>query len=494
MDNVIIAGLIQLFSLENFITMNIGLCAGIIMGALPGLTATMGVAVLMPLTYGMNPTAGILLLLGVYCGGTYGGSITAILIRTPGTPASAATVLDGYPLAQRGEGGRALDMAIKASTIGGLISAFMLLFLAPQIANAALKFGPAEMFTLALFGLTIIAAICSKDLMKGLSMAALGIFVSCIGIDSIMGVPRFTFGNMYMEGGVELIPALIGLFAFSEIMNKVRDINVSIGEVSEVKGDTITGKEIKNCMPTIMKSSLIGTLIGAIPGTGAAIASFLSYQEAKRSSKHPEKFGHGSIEGISASEAGNNGVTGATLIPLLTLGVPGDAVTAVLLGALTMQGLIPGPMLFSTHGATVYAIIFGLILVNLFMFLQAKIFIKPFSKVTKIPVNVLIPLLLVVSVTGVYATNNAIFDVWVALVMGIVGYVLIQADYPVTPLLLSLILGPMAEKSLRQALQLSGGSYMTFFTKPICIAFILLSVASVVFSLMRGKTAKDLVE
>ena len=492
MENII-NGFVSLLSLDNFIAMNVGLCAGIIMGALPGLTATMGVAVLLPLTYGMDPTAGILLLLGVYCGGTYGGSITAILIRTPGTPASAATVLDGHPLAQCGQGGRALDMAIKASTIGGLISAVMLLFLAPQIANFALKFGPAEKFTLALFGLTIIAAICSKDLLKGLSMAALGIFISCIGIDSIMGVPRFTFGNMYMEGGIELIPALIGLFAFSEIMNKVRDIKVPVGEVGEVKGDKVTGRELTACMPTIVKSSLIGTLIGAIPGTGAAIASFLSYQEAKRASKHPEEYGHGSIEGISASEAGNNGVTGATLIPLLTLGVPGDSITAVLLGALTMQGLVPGPMLFSTHGTTMYAIIIGLLFVNVFMFLQAKVFIKPFSQVTKIPVNVLIPVLLVVSVTGVYATNNAIFDVWVAIVMGIIGYVLIQADYPVTPLLLSLILGPMAEKNLRQAIQLSR-TWTTFFTKPICIVFILLSAASIVFSLMRSKTAKDLVE
>lgn len=492
MENIV-NGFLSLLSIDNFIAMNVGLCAGIIMGALPGLTATMVVAVLLPLTYGMDPTAGILLLLGVYCGGTYGGSITAILIRTPGTPASAATVLDGHPLAQNGQGGRALDIAIKASTIGGLISAVMLLFLAPQIANFALKFGPAEKFTLALFGLTIIAAICSKDLLKGLSMAALGIFISCIGIDSIMGVPRFTFGNMYMEGGIELIPALIGLFAFSEILNKVRDINIPVGEVGEVKGDKVTNKELKACVPTIVKSSLIGTLIGAIPGTGAAIASFLSYQEAKRASKHPEEYGHGSIEGISASEAGNNGVTGATLIPLLTLGVPGDSITAVLLGALTMQGLVPGPMLFSTHGTTMYAIIIGLLFVNIFMFLQAKVFIKPFSQVTKIPVNVLIPVLLVVSVTGVYATNNAIFDVWVAIAMGIIGYVLIQADYPVTPLLLSLILGPMAEKNLRQAIQLSG-TWTTFFTKPICVVFILLSAVSIVFSLMRGKTAKELVE
>ena len=492
MENIV-NGFLSLLSIDNFIAMNVGLCAGIIMGALPGLTATMGVAVLLPLTYGMDPTAGILLLLGVYCGGTYGGSITAILIRTPGTPASAATVLDGHPLAQNGQGGRALDIAIKASTIGGLISAVMLLFLAPQIANFALKFGPAEKFTLALFGLTIIAAICSKDLLKGLSMAALGIFISCIGIDSIMGVPRFTFGNMYMEGGIELIPALIGLFAFSEILNKVRDINIPVGEVGEVKGDKVTNKELKACVPTIVKSSLIGTLIGAIPGTGAAIASFLSYQEAKRASKHPEEYGHGSIEGISASEAGNNGVTGATLIPLLTLGVPGDSITAVLLGALTMQGLVPGPMLFSTHGTTMYAIIIGLLFVNIFMFLQAKVFIKPFSQVTKIPVNVLIPVLLVVSVTGVYATNNAIFDVWVAIAMGIIGYVLIQADYPVTPLLLSLILRPMAEKNLRQARTLSG-TWTTFFTTPICVVFILLSAVSIVFSLMRGKTAKELVE
>lgn len=494
MSSNITAGLGLLLNGSNFIWMNIGVLVGIIMGALPGLTATMGVAVLLPVTYSMDPISSILLLLGVYCGGTYGGSITAILIKTPGTPASAATTLDGYPLALRGEAGRALDMAIKASTIGGLISALVLLFSAESVAKFALKFGSHEKFMLAIFGLTVIAAICSKNLIKGLTMAALGLMISCIGMDPVTGTSRFTFGNLYMGGGIKLIPALIGLFAISELLNKVRDVNKPLGKVLSMKRQSITGSELRSCLKTIVKSSLIGTVIGAIPGTGAAIASFLSYQEARRSSKHPEEFGNGSIEGISASEAGNNGVTGATLIPTLTLGVPGDAITAVLIGALTMQGLVPGPELFQKHGDIMYAIIIGLLFVNIFMFIQAKVLIKPFSQVTKIPSNVLVPLLLILSVTGVYATNNSIFDVWCAFVMGILGYVLIREDYPATPMLLAIILGPMAEKNLRSALSISKGSWLPFVTKPICVVFLLMSIASVVFSLKRSQKTKDLVE
>ncbi|MGD9156121.1 MAG: tripartite tricarboxylate transporter permease, partial [Bacillota bacterium] len=434
-----------------------------IFGALPGLTATMGVALFLPLTFGMNPITGILMLLGIYCGGIYGGSITAILIKTPGTPASAATILDGYTMAQKGHGGKALQMALVASTIAGIFSALMLLFIAPQLARAALKFGPPEYFALAIFGLSIISSVCGNNVFKGMIAGILGMFVSMIGLDPIGGIPRLTFGYDYLAGGINLIPALIGLFAISEIFHKVSDQENKIEEATEFIHENLTLKEIFAHLKTILKSSAIGTFIGSIPGTGAAIASFLSYNEAKRVSKTPEKFGTGHLDGVAASEAGNNGVTGATLIPLLTLGIPGDTVTAILLGALMMQGLTPGPQLFKEHGTVVYTIMVGLICVNIFMYLQAKYFIKGFVRITQVPIRFLIPVLIILCVTGAYAVNNTLFDVKIMLAFGVVGYLLSRVDFPVTPMLLAIILGPMAEISIRQSMILSEGSYLIFF-------------------------------
>ena len=476
--------LTNLFTWNNFLFINIGLSIGILIGALPGLTATMGVALLLPLTFGMNPVTGILLLLGVYCGGIYGGSISAILLKTPGTPASAATTLDGYPLSQKGQAGKALQMALVASVIAGIFSALILLILAPQIARFALRFGAAEYFSLAIFGLTIISSVSSKNILKGIIMGLLGMYISMIGLDPIGGIPRLTFGYEYLAGGVNLIPALIGLFAISEILNKVAlvDLDYQIIE-KEIRDDKkLSFEEIRKYWKTIIKSSAIGTFIGAIPGTGAAIASFLSYNEAKRVSKTPEKFGTGHLDGVAAAEAGNNGVTGATLIPLLTLGIPGDTVTAVLLGALMMQGLRPGPELFKNQGDIVYTIMVGLILVNVFMFLQGYYFAKVFANVVKVPTNLLLPILIILCVTGAYAVNNTTFDIKVAIVFGAIAYVLGKADFPVTPMLLAIILGPIVEVSMRRSLLLSEGSYSIFFTRPISLFFLFLSVVSIFIS------------
>ncbi len=481
----ILTGFQNVLNFNVFLMINFGLVLGIIFGVLPGLTATMGVALFMPLTFGMDPILGITMLLGIYCGGIYGGSVTANLIKTPGTPASAATILDGYPLVQQGHAGKALDMSLVASVIAGLFSAVILLLVAPQLARFALKFGPPEYFALAMFGLTIIASVASKNIFKGVIMGALGMYISMIGMDEIGGMPRLTFGHPYLAGGIKLIPALIGLFAISEILNKVRMGQYNIKESTEFKNESITWTELKASLRTIFKSSAIGTFIGAVPGTGAAIASFLSYNEAIRSSKTPEKFGTGHLDGVAASEAGNNGVTGATLIPLLTLGIPGDTVTAVLLGALLMQGLQPGPALFRDHAPVVYTIMVALILVNLFMLLQGKLFVRAFANVTKIPVNLLLPILLVLCVTGAYAENNTMFDVWMMFIFGIVGYVLVRNDFPVTPLLLARILGPLAEVSMRQSLIMSGGSYGIFFTRPICLFFVVLALLSIVFAIFK---------
>lgn len=333
----------SLFTLENLLWINVGLAGGIMVGALPGLTGTMAMALLLPLTYGLASIPGVMLLLGVYCGSIYGGSITAILINTPGTPASAATSLDGYPMAQKGHGLRALHDALSASTIGGLFSCAVLLFAAPPIASFALKFGPAEYFALALFGLTIIASVGGKSQIKGLLMGFVGLLISCIGIDPMDGVSRFTFGINRMEGGIDTIPVLIGLFAITEIMAKARDMNKATGTAVKVEKEKTRFRDVLKYKMVLLKSSILGVFIGAVPGTGAAISSFLAYNEAKRTSKHPEEYGHGSEEAVVASESANNAVTGATLIPLLTLGIPGDTNTAVLLGALTMQGIAAGP-------------------------------------------------------------------------------------------------------------------------------------------------------
>jgi len=475
----------SLFSFGNIITMFFGMAVGTIIGALPGLTAVMGVAILLPLTFGLPSITGMILLLSVYCGGIYGGSITAILIKTPGTPASAATVYDGYPLAQRGEGGDALYSALLSSTIGGLFSCVMLLFFAPIIARAALRFGPPEYATLALFGLTVISVATSKNAFKGLMMAGIGLLVTMIGIDPIEGIPRFTFGSVHMSAGIYLIPAVLGAFAVAELLEKMANIDVSGDNAIPFKKSKLKSRDVLRYWKTLLRSSIIGTIIGAVPGTGAAISSFLSYNEAKRTAKNPEVFGTGSIEGIVASETANNAVTGATLIPLLTLGIPGDAVTAVMVGALMMQGIIPGPNLFTDGSPWVYIIMGSMFLINIVMFIEGKVFIKFFVHVTKIPVKILLGMLMVLCVVGAFATNNSLFDVGVMLVFGVVCFFMARLDYPVTPLVISLVLGNLAETNLRGSLVISHGSLSIFVTRPLSLVFLIITLALLVSSFVK---------
>ena len=480
----------QLFTLQNLLWINVGLAGGIIVGALPGLTATMCIALLLPLTYGLSSIPSMMLLLGVYCGGIYGGSITAILINTPGTPASAATSLDGYPMAQKGHGLKALNLALSASTIGGVFSCLVLLFVAPQIAAFALEFGPTEYFALSLFGLTIIASVGGKSLIKGLLMGFAGLLLSCVGIDSMDGVSRFAFGINRLEGGIGNIPVLIGLFAITEIMAKARDMNKPIGEQIKVQKEKVRFMDIFKYKATLFKSSLIGTFIGSVPGTGSAIASFMSYSEAKRGSKNPEEFGKGSEEGIVACESSNNAVTGGALIPLLTLGIPGDTNTAVLLGALTMQGIAPGPRLFVEQKEWLYAIMIGMILVNLFMYLQGRVFIRGFVHVTRIPTNLLVPVLVILCVIGAYAINGTAFNAIIMVVIGVIGYFLTKLDFPMTPMVIGLVLGKLCESNLRRALAVSKGDWTTFLRSPISCVFILLSLFMLFFPVIRNKLAE----
>ena len=469
--------------------MNIGLAAGIIIGALPGLTGTMGIALLLPLTYGMSSIHGMMLLLGVYCGGIYGGSITAILINTPGTPASAATSLDGYPMAQQGHAKRALHDALAASMIGGLISCIILLTCAPMVAKFALNFGAREYFALSLFGLTIIASVGGKSVLKGLLMGFAGLLLGCVGIDSLEGVSRFTFGNNYLTGGFNIIPVLIGLFAITEIMTKSRDINKAVGTTVAVEEEKVSFADVLRYKIVLLKSSVIGAFIGAVPGTGAAIASFLAYNEAHRTSKHPEEYGMGSEEGLVACESSNNAVTGATMIPLLTLGIPGDTNTAVLLGALTMQGIQPGPMLFTKQANWVYSIMIGMMLVNLFMYLQGRLFVKGFSNITKISTKIMVPCLVVLCVIGAYAIKYNTFNAAAMVVIGVIGYLLKKLDFPLTPMVIGLVLGKLCESNMRRALLLSRGNWLTFFQSPIACVFLALAVFMLFFPMIRDALA-----
>ncbi|HLO12921.1 MAG TPA: tripartite tricarboxylate transporter permease [Pseudoneobacillus sp.] len=464
----------------------IGVAVGIIVGALPGLTATMGVALLLPLTFGMEPTAGLLLLSGVYFGGVYGGSITAILLKTPGTPAAAATALDGYALTQKGMAGKALGAATISSFTGGTLSIIILMFLSPVLANIALEFSAAETFALAVFGLSIIASIAGKSLLKGLIAGVVGLLLAMVGMDPMLGLPRFTGGIPEIMSGIPFIPVMIGLFAATEAFNTLEESAVKEKVKATIERILPPWSDIKRLIPTILRSTGLGTFIGIIPGAGADIAAFVSYNEAKRFSKDKDGFGKGKLEGVSACEAGANACTGGALVPLLTLGIPGDAVTAVMLGALMVQGLQPGPMLFKNNGDLVYTLFVGMILCYIFLLIMGLFASRYFAKVVEIPKSVLTPIILVLCIVGSYAINNSVFDVYIMLIAGIIGYFMQKLDFPASPIVLALILGPMAESQFRRALAMSNGSFDIFYTRPIALILIIISIATLLTPIIKS--------
>lgn len=484
MSDVIFSSLGNILNLTNLLYINLGLAVGVVFGAIPGLTATTGICMLLPITFGMDTVPAMLLLLGLYCGGVYGGSITAVLIRTPGTVGAAMTVLDGHPMAVKGHPGKALDTALKASTYGGLLSAVILLFAAPVIAQFAVKFASAEKFALAVFGIVVVSSLNMKNQFKGLISAFLGILVSCIGTDPIEGLSRLTFGSTRMLSGINTIPVLIGIFAITEILNKVHTKDEEIVKPDkDFNKERMTGKEFKSCFKDMTKSAVIGAFIGAVPGTGTGTAATLCYAEAQRSSKTPELFGTGHINGLAAPEAGNNGVTGAALIPTLTLGIPGDTSTAVLLGALAMQGITPGPAVFERQPVLMYTIMLAMFVINIFMFLQGRLFIKAFVNVVKIPVALLNAIIVAMCTIGAYSVNNSVFDVFVMVVFAAIGYLMNRVGMPTTPLLMGVILGTMAESNLRRVLAMSNGSWLPLFTKPISCIILVLSILLVLIPL-----------
>lgn len=476
LDNFIYA-VSAVFLWQNLLLIFLGTAIGMVFGALPGLTVTLAVTLVLPFTFDLSPESGIILLTGVYCAGTYAGSISAILINTPGTPSSAATAWDGYPLTQKGRSFQALSIALHASVLGGLISAVALIFFAPMLAKTALAFGPPERFALTFFGLTIISRVSGKSMSKGFISALFGLLIASVGVDPIMGVPRFSFNTFYLYGGVGMIEVFIGIFAIAEIFNQIGKHADAVKHAkSETQTKTMRWAEIVPHYWTVIKSSVIGIVIGVIPGTGGSIASFIAYDEARRSSRKPEEFGKGSLEGIAASECANNGVTAATLIPTLTLGIPGNTVAAIFLGALLIHGLTPGPQLFVNQGGLMYTIMVSFILANIVMYVQGRFALKWFDKIVDIPAGILLPIILIMCLIGAYTISNSLNSVIVALIFGCVGYAMIKFEYPTAPMVIAIILGSMVEESMRQSLILSDGSGMIFLTRPISLVFFILTV------------------
>ncbi len=473
------------------LTITTGTVVGIIVGAMPGLTATMAVALLIPVTFGMPPLHGLSLMGGVYCGGMYGGAISAILLSTPGTPAAAATSFDGYPMARQGKGGTALAIAAWASFWGGIISTFALLLMAPTLAHFSLRFGPPEYFVLAIMGLSSIVTLTKGSMVKGLIAGFLGLVVATVGMDPLSGYMRFTFGQVDLYDGVPFMPALIGLFSISQILDLTAETRIAEGLDGTSLSSIKRSKLPKGLGGTIVQGGIIGTIVGMLPGAGATISAFISYNFAKQGSKDPETFGKGNPKGVAASESANNGCVGGSIIPLLTLGIPGNSVAAALMGGLMIQGLIPGPELFTRYGTLTYGFILSLFLANL-VFLVLGLYLAPyFARVTSTPNALLIPGIVILSAIGSNAINNNMFDVWLMLGFGIAGYFLEKGGFSTGALVLGLILGPIAELGFGQSLILSQGSPLIFFDRPLCIALWIITLLLMIPAFTSGRRKKQ---
>ncbi|WP_266082663.1 tripartite tricarboxylate transporter permease [Haladaptatus caseinilyticus] len=486
-DNVL-HGFTTILNPFTLLLMVSGILLGIFMGSIPGMTATMTVAVLLSFTFTMDPTNGMMLLLGIYGGAVYSGSIPAVLIRTPGTPSAAATIFDGYPLSQKGEAGRAIRISTVASFVGGIISVLGLIFFSPVIANAALRFRSPEFFALAFFGLTIIASVSSDSLTKGMMSGLLGMLVATVGIDPIAGFQRFTFGVPELLTGVQFIAVMIGLFGIAEGLKSYSEGIDRDGKKvdQEIEGIIPSLSDLKSIGPVSVMSGIGGVIIGAIPGAGGDIAAFITYNEATRWIKDATpSFGKGNVRGIAAAESGNNASTGGALIPTLTLGIPGDSVSAILIGALAVHDIQPGPALYQEQTGLLYEIFMGFLLIYVFILLFGLLGAHYWVRLINIRESLLWPAIFVLCVIGAIALRGNVFDAWIMLGAGAIGYVLRLRGYPLAPMVLGLILAPIAEENLRRSLSLSGGSLDIFYQSPIALIILLLSAGTLILPVFR---------
>ena len=485
------AGFLNALTPINLLMMAGGVAMGIVIGCMPGLSAAMGVALMLPLTFTMKAETGLIVLGAIYCGAIFGGSISAILIHTPGTPASAATAIEGYQMTLRGQAGKALFTACYASFWGGLLSCISLYFFAPLLAQLTLKFMSAEYFWLSIFGLTIIAGVAGKSLLKGLMSGALGLIISTIGIDPLYGYDRFTFGIPYLSDGINVTAALIGLFSMSQVFILAEAKIKERAHATKVTDKmSLTRDERKTIRPTIIRSWIIGNLVGILPGAGASIACFLGYNTSRQFSKHKEQFGKGSIEGVAGSEAANNAVTGGSLIPTLTLGIPGESVTAVLMGGLIIQGLTPGPELFGRYAPMTYTFFAGFVLVQFFMLGIGLLGCRGFAQISRLSDAILIPCVSVLCVIGAFAIHRNMVDVYIMLVFGVLGYLMRKLDLNTAAVVLALILGPIGEKNLLKALTISRGSISILFRSTVSWVLIVLSIVGILSPIFMAKMEK----
>lgn len=466
-----------LFSLSILVAIIGGTLVGLIVGALPGLGATVAVVLLLPLTYTMDPLASILLLIAAYQGAEYGGSISSIVLGIPGTPAAVATVLDGNAMAKKGMADKALGYSLLSSTVGGIIGGLVLLFLSVPLAHLAVRFSDPEFFLIGIAGLIAVAALSSKSRIKSAISVALGLMVGTIGLDTFTGVLRFTFDRLELLEGVGMIALLTGLFAFSEIFFMISEalhVRYSSGEKKLSTG--LTWGEFKGVFRSMISGSIIGSVVGLFPGMGAGPASWFAYIQAKKSSKFPERFGEGNPDGIAAPEAANNATVGGALVPLLALGIPGSPSTAIILGAFIVHGIQPGPNLFTNNGDLAQGLFYGFLLTTVAMYLAGRLVTNLFARALSVPNNYLIPVVLILSIVGIFAAKALFFDLWLALGVGVLAYFLKRLHYSLPSFILAFILSPIIEESLRRTMLLSDGSYAIFVTRPYSLTILVLIV------------------
>ena len=487
--NDLLAGLATAVAPGNLAALLGGSLVGVFAGAVPGLSSTVGLALVLPLTFALDPAPALLMMISLYMAAEYGGSITAVAIGVPGSSPALATTFDGYAMTKRGEAGRALGISLFSSMSGGLLGTLLLLAALGPLSRAAIAFGPPEFFGLGVFGLAIVANLIGKDPLKGVISALLGLLAFVVGLDVLTGAPRLTFGSGLLMDGLGLVPMLIGFFAIAEALEAVASRRKEARGAAGWTDRFPSVRSLLRLWPSILRGSAIGGLIGVIPGAGATIASIVAWNEERRVSKTPDRFGTGEPAGIAAPEAANNACVGAAMVPLLALGIPGSASAAVLLGGLTVQGVAPGPLLLSERAELVYALYGGFFIAVAFMFLVGRLGIPLWVRVVRLRSSILMPMIVAVSLIGTIALRGNPADAWVALFFGLAGFLLRRGGYPLAPAVLGLILGPMIETNYRRALTLSSGSHSVFVESPIGLALLLLAAVSFLAPMLRRRLA-----
>ncbi|TWT03417.1 tripartite tricarboxylate transporter permease [Planomicrobium sp. CPCC 101079] len=489
------------FQWQNILFAFVGVLIGTAVGVLPGIGPMSGVALLIPVTATLTaglPTeaaaaSSIILLAGVYYGAMYGGSTTSILLNTPGESSSVVTTLDGYQMAKQGRAGSALSIAAIGSFAAGIISLIGLVLLAEPLSNVALQFGPAEYFSLMLLGLAAVSGLAGKSMTKALMMTVFGLMLGTIGIDAVSGIARFTYDIPVLYSGLEFLTIAVGLFALGEVFKTVLERDHEDGTMAKIGRILPTRKDLKESAAPIMRGSFLGFFIGVLPGAGATLASFFSYIGEKKFSKTPEQFGKGAIAGVAGPEAANNAASGGAMIPLLTLGIPGSGTTAILMGALIMYNIQPGPLLFDDHPEVAWGLIASMFVGNLMLLVLNMPLVKVFAKIIQTPKKYLLPIIIAISFFGVYAVQYTTFDLYLLLACGVLGYLLTRNDFPVAPLVLALVLGPMIENNMRRALTISNGDFSTFVTNPISLALLIVAAAWLLVPLLLKLKGRSVV-